>query len=106
MLPACCDSVAFGKGACPAAHPPLTCCGCPVPSTLADLPDGSRARVVSVTGDRAWRRRLLELGFVPDTELRVVRRVPVGDVLEVELRFSRVSLRISEASALAVEPLP
>ena len=71
--------------------------------TLADLADGARARVTSVSGDRAWRRRLLELGFVPGTELTLVRRVAVGDVLEVELRLSRVSLRISEAAALAVE---
>ena len=75
-----------------------------MPSHLAELPNGVLARVVSVGGERAYRRRLLELGFVPGTELRVVRKVPVGNVLEVELRYSRVSLRISEAAALAVEP--
>jgi Fe2+ transport system protein FeoA len=77
-----------------------------VTSTLADLTDGSVARVTALGGERAWRRRLLELGFVPGTELRVVRRVEVGNVLEVELRFSRVTLRIDEASALTVERLP
>ena len=48
--------------------------------------------------------RLLELGFVPGTGLRVVRRVEVGDVIEIELRTSRVSLRISEADVIEVEP--
>jgi len=57
----------------------------------------------SVDGERSYRRRLLELGFVPGTELRLVRRVGVGDVLEVELRHSRVSLRISEARRIEVE---
>jgi Fe2+ transport system protein FeoA len=72
-------------------------------STLSALPIGQRARLVSVGGERAYRRRLLELGFVPGTELRLVRRVGVGDVLEVELRHSRISLRISEAASIEVD---
>ena len=72
-------------------------------ATLSVLPVGQRALLRSVGGERAYRRRLLELGFVPGTELRLVRRVGVGDVLEVELRHSRISLRISEAHALEVE---
>ena len=72
-------------------------------TTLADLAPGRRAILRHVGGERAWRRRLLELGFVPGTELHLVRRVGVGDVLEVELRHSRISLRISEAHALEVE---
>jgi Fe2+ transport system protein FeoA len=72
-------------------------------STLSALPVGQRALLRAVGGERAYRRRLLELGFVPGTELRLVRRVGVGDVLEVELRHSRISLRISEAAAIEVE---
>lgn len=72
-------------------------------ATLAQLPDGATAVIASVGGERSWRRRLLELGFVPGTPLRLVRRVPVGGVLEVELRSSRVSLRIAEAVSIALE---
>ena len=72
-------------------------------ATLSVLPVGQRALLRAVGGERAYRRRLLELGFVPGTELRLVRRVGVGDVLEVELRHSRISLRISEAAAIEVE---
>jgi len=75
-------------------------------ATLSVLPVGQRAVLRAVGGERAYRRRLLELGFVPGTELRLVRRVGVGDVLEVELRHSRISLRISEAAALEVEVQP
>jgi Fe2+ transport system protein FeoA len=75
-------------------------------ATLSVLPVGQRALLRAVGGERAYRRRLLELGFVPGTELRLVRRVGVGDVLEVELRHSRISLRISEASAIEVEVPP
>lgn len=75
-------------------------------TTLAALRPGQSAVLRGVSGERAWRRRLLELGFVPGTELQLVRRVGVGDVLEVELRHSRISLRISEASAVTVESRP
>jgi Fe2+ transport system protein FeoA len=72
-------------------------------TTLAALRIDQTAVLRAVVGERAYRRRLLELGFVPGTELRLVRRVGVGDVLEVELRHSRVSLRISEARDIEVE---
>ena len=72
-------------------------------TTLADLRPGGKAVLRRIGGERAWRRRLMELGFVPGTVLCLVRRVGVGDVLEVELRHSRISLRISEAHALEVE---
>ena len=72
-------------------------------TTLSALQPGRTAVLRRISGERAWRRRLMELGFVPGTQLRLVRRVGVGDVLEVELRHSRISLRISEAHALEVE---
>ncbi len=40
---------------------------------------------------------------MPGTRLTMVRRLEVGDVMEVELRESRVSLRISEADVLLME---
>ena len=72
-------------------------------TTLAALRPGKKAVLRRIAGERAWRRRLMELGFVPGTVLCLVRRVGVGDVLEVELRHSRISLRISEAAAVQVE---
>jgi Fe2+ transport system protein FeoA len=72
-------------------------------TTLAAMRIDQTAVLRKVVGERTYRRRLLELGFVPGTELRLVRRVGVGNVLEVELRHSRVSLRINEARDIEVE---
>jgi len=74
------------------------------PSALADLPSGSTARLVRVEGARAFRRRLMELGLLPGTEVRVVRRAPLGGVVEIEVRRCRLSLRLTEAAGLFVEP--
>lgn len=70
---------------------------------LPSLAPDERARLIAVGGARGYRRRLLELGFVPGTELRLVRRNGPGKLLEVELRGGRVSLRAAEAGVLEVE---
>ena len=72
---------------------------------LPAVKDSGAVRVVSVGGARGYRRRLLELGFMPGTELRVVRRQVAGGTLEIEVRGGRVSLRSVEAAVIEVEPL-
>jgi Fe2+ transport system protein FeoA len=72
-------------------------------TTLAAMRANQTGVLRRVGGERGYRRRLMELGFVPGTDIRMVRTVKVGDILEVELRHSRVSLRISEARAIEVE---
>jgi ferrous iron transport protein A len=76
----------------------------PVPTrSLADLEPGARARVAAVDAGSAIGRRLLDLGFVAGTAVRVVRRAPLGDPVEYELRGYRVCLRRSEALRIQVE---
>jgi Fe2+ transport system protein FeoA len=71
---------------------------------LAALAPGRVAVVVHVdAGDRVG-RRLLDLGFVPQTRVLVVRRAPLGDPFEYELRGTRLCLRRSEASRILVRP--
>jgi Fe2+ transport system protein FeoA len=72
--------------------------------TLAEVLPGSSARVVAVDPQSAIGRRLLDLGFVAGTEVQVLRRAPLGDPVEYELRGYRVCLRRTEALRIAVEP--
>lgn len=72
--------------------------------TLADLPLAGRARLLTVGGERHFRRRLLELGFVPGAEVVLRKVAPLGDPLEFEVRHCRISIRRAEAAAIAVEP--
>ncbi len=69
---------------------------------LNTLADGSVGRLVSLGGDRAFRRRLMELGLLPGTEVRIVRRAEIGGVVELEVRRARLSVRIGEASEVFV----
>lgn len=73
-------------------------------TTIDGLAPGIPARLTGVGGNGGFRRRLLEMGFLPGTPIRLVRRVDVGGLIEVELRGCRISLRNSEAHRIVVEP--
>jgi ferrous iron transport protein A len=70
---------------------------------LSDLPVGARARVVEIGGERGFRRRLMELGLLPGTTVRLVRKADIGGILEVEVRGCHLSLRHSEARHLVLQ---
>ena len=71
--------------------------------TLAEIALGKAARVRAVDGPRAFRRRLLEMGLVPGTEVRVVTIAPLGDPLQIEVRGGQWSIRRAEAAQIEVE---
>lgn len=70
--------------------------------SLADLEPGQKALVCCVRPGQAKRRRLLEMGFVSGTELRLVRTAPLGDPIQVEVRGYQLSLRLADARGILV----
>ncbi len=72
-------------------------------SSLAEIPLGRPVRVTRVDGPRAFRRRLLEMGLVPGTEVKVVTVAPFGDPLRIEVRGGQCSIRRNEAAQIAVD---
>ena len=74
-----------------------------MPSSLAEIPLGRPVRVSRVDGPRAFRRRLLEMGLVPGTEVKVVTVAPFGDPLRIEIRGGQWSIRKAEAAQIAVD---
>jgi ferrous iron transport protein A len=71
---------------------------------LVDLEPGSLASLCTDHDDRRAAGRLAELGFVPGTEIRIVRIAPLGDPVEVEIRGTRFCARRSELQGLCVVP--
>ena len=70
--------------------------------SLNHLTSGAQGRLVRLGGDRAFRRRLMELGLLPGTPVRLVRRAELGGVLEIEVRRSRPTVRLAEAAEVFV----
>ena len=73
-------------------------------TSLAETPLGRPVAVHTVEGPRAFRRRLLEMGLVPGTTVRVVTIAPLGDPLQIEVRGGQWSIRRAEAAQIQVAP--
>ncbi len=58
-----------------------------------------------VSGNRAYRSRLLSMGLTPGTSFTVTRCAPLGDPIEIDVRGFKLSLRQSEAAVLLVNPV-
>ena len=71
--------------------------------TLKDLKIGQSALVLVVGGEKALRRRLLEMGITPHTTVTVKKAAPMGDPIEIFLRGYVLSLRLEDAERITVE---
>ena len=69
---------------------------------LLDAPLGKTVVVDEVGGERGFRRRLMEMGLIPGTAVRVVAIAPLGDPLTLALRGGRLSIRTQEAAEVRV----
>jgi ferrous iron transport protein A len=72
---------------------------------LAGLLPGERALVRRVHGAPEFSRRMSELGLVPGTEVRMIRRAPFGDPIEFVVRGTHFSIRRAEAEGIRVLPV-
>ena len=72
---------------------------------LKELGLNGVGEISAVAGRGALTQRLLAMGFLPGTRVRVVQIAPFGDPITVELDGWRVSLRLQDADALQLNPL-
>lgn len=71
--------------------------------TLHHALPGSASRIRRLSGEPGLRERLAELGLTPGQTVRLLRRAPLGDPLEVLVRGYRLAIRREEAEAIEVE---
>ena len=71
--------------------------------TLDKLPLGQEAVITAVGGEGALRCRLLDMGLIPKTRVRVEKVAPLGDPLELRVRGYSLSLRKQDAGKIEVE---
>ena len=70
---------------------------------LAELKPKEKGKIVKVKGIGAVRRRILDMGVVPGTELEMERMAPLGDPVEIRIKGYHLSLRNFEAENIMVE---
>lgn len=71
--------------------------------TLDKLPLGQEAVITAVGGEGALRCRLLDMGLIPKTRVRVEKVAPLGYPLELRVRGYSLSLRKEDAGKIEVE---
>ncbi len=71
--------------------------------TLDSLPLGQEAVITAVGGEGPLRLRLLDMGLIPKTVVRVEKAAPLGDPIELRVRGYALSLRKEDARNISVE---
>ena len=66
--------------------------------TLDNLAVGASAKVKNTEFDSSSSQRLMTLGLMPGTEVKVVQQAPLGDPIAIEFEGRRLSLRKKEAA--------
>ena len=70
---------------------------------LSDLKPKQKGTISKVGGSGNIRRRILDMGVVPQTMVEVERVAPLGDPIEVKIKGYHLSLRKGEAASIQVE---
>ena len=71
--------------------------------TLDKLPIGKSAVIRKVGGEGVLRCRLLDMGLIPKTTVKIIKVAPLGDPIELLIRGYSLSIRKEDASKIEVE---
>ncbi|GAB6008844.1 ferrous iron transport protein B [Dysgonomonas reticulitermitis] len=69
---------------------------------LSDLKTGEKGVIVRVNGSGAFRKRILEMGFIKGKTIKVILNAPLKDPIKYKIMDYEVSLRRSEAALIEV----
>lgn len=71
--------------------------------TLADMQEGTTARVTVLTAEGGIRRRLRDIGLIEGTRVRCLNRGPSGDPVAYLIRGAVIALRREDSSSVMIE---
>lgn len=70
---------------------------------LGEAAVGSTVKVVSIDGDGAYKRRIMDMGITRGTQLYIRKVAPLGDPVEITVRGYELSVRKADAACVNVE---
>ncbi|MBS3918363.1 MAG: DtxR family transcriptional regulator [Deltaproteobacteria bacterium] len=71
--------------------------------TLRDLKPGEKGKVIKIKGKGNLKKRLLDMGIVPGTEIQLKKVAPLGDPVDILVKGYHLSLRKGEARDILLE---
>lgn len=73
--------------------------------TLEQAAIGQEVKITKVGGDGELRCRLLDMGLIPGTVVRIQKVAPMGDPIEIHLRGYELTIRKEDAGRIEVTRL-
>lgn len=70
--------------------------------TLKDAKVGSAVVVTRIEGDRAYKRRIMDMGITKGSEIYIRKVAPLGDPVEITVRGYELSIRKNDAECVQV----
>ena len=71
--------------------------------TLDQLEIGKDAIIEKVGGVGELRRHFLDMGLTPGTEITLMKKAPMGDPIELQLRGYELTLRLADAAKIEIK---
>ena len=71
--------------------------------TLVDLKPGESAEVADFAGEPGENQRLMHMGIVEGTIIKMIREAPSGDPLEISVMDYALSLRRADAERILIQ---
>jgi Fe2+ transport system protein FeoA len=71
---------------------------------ITDAKEGQKVTVVSILGGQMAVKRLSDLGLTPQTEIKIVKKIPYHGPIEIEVRGSNIVVGRGLALKILVEP--
>ena len=69
---------------------------------LSELQTGEKAVVVRVAGHGAFRKRIIEMGFIKGVTVESIQNAPLNDPIKYRIMNFEVSLRRSDATKIEI----
>ena len=70
--------------------------------TLKDAKTGMTVKIISV-GESELKNRMMTMGLIPGTKVRILRSAPLGDPIAIGVRSYNLSLSKEDAKKITVE---
>lgn len=71
--------------------------------TLDEQKVGIKCRIKAVNGQGSLRRRLLDMGLTPKTEIMIRKIAPMKDPIEIYVRGYELTIRLEDAKQIEIE---
>ena len=82
-------------------------CMCPFQTTqcknLTELKIGEKAKILKLRASGAIRRRLIDMGVLPDVEVELQCIAPLGDPIKIKMKGYCLTLRKAEAESILLQ---